>query len=142
MGAGWFVQGHDSGPKPLPHGGRALLFAQYQLEEFAREIGLEPLKNFFSSDPSQVAAYFREQGLNPDDFELPEEEWHDPTEALLTVRSLLARLENDPGPVPALEKVRDDLTAVLAALEQFDATGEQFHIATSMPDLSERELPQ
>ena len=33
MGAGWFVQGEESGRHPLPHGGRALLFAQFQLEE-------------------------------------------------------------------------------------------------------------
>lgn len=141
MGTGWFVKGESSGALPVPHGGRALLFAQYHLEEFAREIGLEPLKAFFSSDPALVAAYFREQGLNPDDYDLPEEEWHDPADALPTLRALIRRLDDDPGPVASIEKVRTDLGAILEAVERFDATGERFHLATGMADLSDKEPP-
>ncbi len=139
MGTGWFVQGQESGPHPVPHGGRALLYAQYHLEEFATEMGVEPLKSFFSSNPASVAQYFRDQGLNPDDFELPEESWFDPADALPTLRALLNRLDDDPGPVQSIEKVRADLKAIADAVLKFDATGEQFHIATAMPDLTGRE---
>lgn len=141
MGAGWFVALEDSEPKRLPHNGKALLFAQYHLEEFARELGVAPLKDFFSGDPAQVAEYFRGQGLDPDNFDLPDEQWFDPADALLTVRALLAKLDDDPGPIQSVEKVRADLRDILDALLAADATGERFHIATAMPDLSERERP-
>ncbi|MFL5327941.1 MAG: hypothetical protein ACJ8C4_03430 [Gemmataceae bacterium] len=139
MGAGWFVACEESGRVALPHGGRALLFAQYHLEEFAYELGLSPLKDFFSSNPEAIAEYFRSQGLNPDQFSLPDEEWFDPNEALPTLRGLLAKLNDDPGPVQSLEKVRDDLATICAAVEAADARGERFHIGTAMPDLSGRE---
>ena len=66
MGTGWFVACEESEPVALPHGGRALLFAQYHLEEFARELQIPPLKDYFSGDPAAVAAYFRDQGLDPE----------------------------------------------------------------------------
>jgi hypothetical protein len=141
MGTGWFVQRETSGPRPLPHGGRALLFAQYQLEEFAREIGLEPLKSFFSPDPAAVARYFQDQGLDPADFDLPDEEWFDPADALPTVRSLLSRLDTDPGVIPGLDKVRADLAAIAESLAELDETGERFHLASGLPDLTDREPP-
>src|SRR4051794_4296239 len=106
MGAGWFVMCAESGAKELPHKGKALLFAQYHLEEFAREAGVAPLKDFFSSDPAALSGYIRDQGIDPDEYDLPEEEWFDPADALPTLRVLLARLNDDPGPVQNLPKVR------------------------------------
>lgn len=139
MGAGWLVVGEESGPHELPHKGKALLFAQYHLEQFAREMELPALKSFFSNDPAQVAAYFRDQGLDPEQYDLPDEAWFEPSDALPTVRALANWLVDDPGPVQSLEKVRADLEAMLAVLTKADADGERFHIATAMPDLSGRE---
>jgi len=138
MGAGWYVKGADTGPRPLPHGGRALLFAQYQLEQFAHEAALPPLKEFFSSDPAELARYMRSQGIERDASDFPDEEYFDPSDALPTLRALVARLEVDPGPITGLDKVRDDLAAILQFVEAADVTGEAFHIATAMPDLSDR----
>ena len=139
MGTGWLIVCEESGPHELPHKGKALLFAQYHLEVFARELELPPLKKFFSSDPTALAGYFRDQGLDPEQYELPDEEWFNPAEALPTVRALVDRLDEDPGPVQSLEKVRADLAMILNVLTEAEATGERFHIATAMPDLSGRE---
>lgn len=138
MGAGWFVKCADSGAKPLPHGGRALLFAQYQLEEFARELGLPPLKEFFSSDPAALAEYVSSQGIERDVSDFPDEEFFDPSDALPTLRALVARLDDDTGSIASVDKVRDDLAEILRIVEAADETGEPFHIATAMPDLSDR----
>jgi hypothetical protein len=138
MGAGWFVQCADSGAQPLPHRGRALLVAQYQLEEFAREAALPPLKDFFSSDPAALAGYMRSQGVERDVADFPDEEFFDPVDALPTLRALIARLDDDPGSIASLAKVRDDLNEILRIVEAADQTGELFHIATAMPDLSDR----
>src|SRR5688500_15230741 len=83
MGAGWYIALEREIPGvggTLPHVGRALLFAQHHLEEFARDAGLPPLKEFFSSDPAAVAAYLREQGIDADPDELTDEAWFDPAD--------------------------------------------------------------
>jgi hypothetical protein len=139
MGAGWYIAGEESGRTDLPHGGKALLFAQYHLENFAGELGVTPLKDFFSSNPEQIAAYLQSQGVTTDQFDLPDEEWYEPADALVTVRALITRLDEDPGPVQTLHKVREDLAAIGQAVEAAQARGERFHIGTSMPDLSGRE---
>ena len=79
MGAGWYVATERELPGrsgQLPHGGRALLFAQHHLEEIARLADVPPIKDFFSSDPTSIAAYLRSQGVEKDPDELPEEEWY------------------------------------------------------------------
>jgi hypothetical protein len=119
----------------LPHRGKAMLFAQHHLEEIARDQGLPPLKAFFSSDPSAVADYLREQGIEADPEGLAEEEWFDPADALPTVRALLERLSDPPVGLGQVERVRDDLRAmanVLAVAAEHDV---RFHIATGLPDL-------
>ncbi|MBX7103866.1 MAG: hypothetical protein K1X57_07280 [Gemmataceae bacterium] len=141
MGTGWYVRGEKSGAYPAPHGGRALLFAQYHLEEFAGEFGLPPLKEFVSANPVVLAAYLRSQGVDPESADLPEEEWFDPADALPTIGALLMRLADDPGPVASLDKVRGDLQAMSDALRSLQAAGERFHIASDMPDLTDREPP-
>jgi len=139
MGAGWYValEREVAGVSGvLPHGGRALLFAQHHLEEIARELGLPLLKEFFSSDPAAVADYLLGQGIAADPDELAAEEWYDPADALPTVRQLLDRLRDPPVGLGQVERVRADLAAVEAVLEDAAAAGVRFHIATGLPDLT------
>ena len=137
MGAGWYValEASESGPVALPHRGKALLFAQFQLEEIADELGLPALKAYFSSDPVAMADYFRRQGLDPDAYSLPDEEWFDASDALPTVQALLGRLRDDPRAVPQSAKVTADLRAMEQALADAAARAVRFHIATGLPDL-------
>jgi hypothetical protein len=144
MGAGWYVALEREIPGTggaLPHNGRALLFAQHHLEEFARAAGLPPLKEFFSSDPTAVAAYLHDQGIEADSDEMSEEAWFDAAEALPTVRLCLERLQ-DPSPgLGQVERVRDDLAAMEKILTVAHEHGVGFHIATGLPDLSDRPEP-
>jgi hypothetical protein len=137
VGAGWYValERSESGPVALPQRGKALLFAQFQLEGIADELGLPALKAFFSSDPAAIADYFRRQGLEADADALPDEEWFDAADALPTVRALLERLQADPRAVPQIEKVTADLRAMEQALADAAARAVRFHIATGLPDL-------
>src|SRR5262249_40533424 len=109
MGAGWHVALEKDVAGiggALPHAGKALLFAQHHLEEIARSRELPPLKEFFSSDPTAVAAYLRAQGIEADEEELAAEEWFDPADALPTVRALLESLHDPPAGLGQVEKVR------------------------------------
>jgi len=144
MGAGWYVALERDIPGTsgkLPHNGRALLYAQHHLEEFARTEGLPPLKNYFSSDPTAVAAYLHEQGIEADADEMSEESWFDAGDALPTVRLCRERLTDPPPGLGQIERVRDDLAAMELILTVADKNGVRFHIATGLPDLSDRPAP-
>jgi hypothetical protein len=138
MGAGWYValEREVVGVGGvLPHHGKALLFAQHHLEEIARELDVPPLKAFFSSDPTAVAAYLHEQGIEADPEGLAAEEWYDPADALPTVRALSERLHDPPTGLGQVEKVRADLAALANVLAAAAEHGVRFHIATGLPDL-------
>src|SRR4029077_21203156 len=125
----------------LPHNGRALLFAQHHLEEFARAASVPPLKVFFSSDPTAVAAYLHEQGIATDADEMSEESWFEAADALPTVRLCRERLADPPAGLGQVERVRDDLAAIETILTVAEQNGVRFHIATGLPDLSDRPAP-
>ncbi len=142
MGAGWYVACEKSGAKELPHKGKAVLFAQFHLEEIARSLKVPLLKEFFSTNPAAMMHYLQEQGIEPDPDNLPDEMWFEPADAKPTLEALIQRLDDDPGMVQSIEKVRADLRAVLEAINQAAASGERFHIATVMPDLTGRDPEQ
>src|SRR5947209_12397620 len=133
MGAGWYVALEREIPGTsgkLPHNGRALLFAQHHLEEFARAAGLPPLKEFFSSDPTAVAAYLHEQGIEADADEMSEESWFDAADAIPTVQLCRERLVDPPPGLGQVERVREDLAAMQAILAIAADRGVRFHGAT------------
>jgi hypothetical protein len=137
MGAGWYIARETEMPGVsgvLPHGGRALTHAQHHFDEIARELGLPLLKEFFSSDPTAVAAYLREHGVEKDAAELAEEDWFDPAEILPTVRGILDRLRDPPIGLGQVEKVRGDLIAITEILSKANDQGVRVHIATGLPD--------
>ena len=137
MGAGWYVAREREIPGTsgaLPHGGRALTFAQHHFDEIARSLGLPLLKDFFSSDPSAVAAYLREHGVDRDPAELAEEEWFDPESILPTVRAILEQLEIPPLGLGQIEKVRADLAAMRDILGDAAQRHIRVHIATGLPE--------
>ena len=135
MGAGWFIARETSGPAPLPHKGKALLFAQFQLEEWADELGIAPLKDFFSGDPAVLAEFLQSEGVETDQFDLPTEEWFDAGDVLGSIRPLIARLRTQPEAIQNVERVLADLNAAHEILESAAAISERVHIATAMPDL-------
>jgi len=140
MGAGWYValEREVAGTGGvLPHNGKALLFAQHQLEQIARRLGLPALKTYFSSDPAALAGYLKEQGIDTNADELAAEEWYDPAEALPTVRRLLEDLADPPVGLAQVDRVRADLAAMEAVLVVADAHGVRVHIATGLPELGE-----
>lgn len=142
MGAGWYIALEPEVPNLgglLPHNGRALLFAQHQLEEIARRLDLPPLKAFFSSDPAAVVNYLNEQGITADPDELAAEEWFAPAAALPSVRQLLRSLAEPPPGMAQVERVCADLAAMETILVAADAAAVHFHIATGLLDLNERD---
>jgi hypothetical protein len=135
MGLGWHVVLERELPVPAfdPAQGRSLIFFQHELDELARRLELEPLTRFVSAVPDRVAEYLREQGLDPEKFPVPEEEWFEATEGLATVRGLVAHLRTMPKSVTDAGRVLRDLDAVERVLVLAVGEGIRFHLASDLP---------
>jgi hypothetical protein len=135
MGLGWHVVLERELPVPTvdPAQGRSLIFFQHELDELARRLELESLTGFVSAVPERVAEYLREQGLDPEKFPVPEEEWFDAAEGLATVRGLAAHLHATPKSVTDPVRVLRDLDAVEQVLVLAAAAGVRFHLASQLP---------
>ena len=134
MAGGWHVrlERHLPGVEISTSSGVTLLYLQHQIDELAERLELRPLSRFFSTNPESVSAYLAEQGLNPADFDLPDEEWHDAAEGLETVRGLLVAIRAEPESIPKSDKIVSDLDTIeqvlaLAALQEV-----RFHLAREL----------
>jgi len=135
MSLGWHVALERDLPaaQAIAVDGKALVFRQHDLDEIAERLKVPGLTEFLSVDPAAMGQYLRQQGLDPDSFPIPDEEWFEPAEGLATVRGLLAHLRADAGAVLDSFRIVRDLAAIeqiltLAAQEQI-----HFHLASTMP---------
>src|SRR5258708_29988766 len=99
MAGGWHVllESDLPGVTISTDAGKALLYYHHQIDTLATELGVAPLSAFFRPDRAGVVAFLRSQGVEPDEDDLPEEDWFEPYDGLLTVRALLERLRDDPA---------------------------------------------
>ena len=94
---------------------------------------MTPLSAFFRPDRAAVAAFLRSQGVEPDEDSLPEEDWFEAYDGLLTVRGLLERLREDATAVPQGEKVLADLEEIERALVPAEIAGVRFRLTRILP---------
>ncbi len=138
MGMGWHVALEHPLPDlgPPTAAGKALLFAQHEVDELAERLNLQPITAFVSVNRAGVAEYLRREGLDPDALPLPEEEWFDAAEGLATVQGLRAHLRENPQTVTNGTAVLRDLSALEAPLLAAVAARLRFHLESDMPTLS------
>lgn len=135
MAGGWHVLLESDLPDvhPSPDAGKALLYYHHQIDDLATDVGVTPLSAFFRPDRAGVAAFLRSQGVEPDEDALPEEDWFEAYDGLVTVRGLLDRLRADSGAVPQGEKVVADLEEIEGALVPADVAGVRFRLTRVLP---------
>jgi len=135
MGLGWQVVLQTAVPGTPAQGasGRAVLFAQHDLDVLAEQLGVTKLTEFVSPVPETVAAYLRQQGLDPEDFPIPDRAWFEPTEGLHTIRGLLNYLRLAPQAVPDAYRVTQDLLGIAAVLAAAEQAQVLFHLASDLP---------
>ena len=131
MAGGWHVRLERSLPdvEISTTSGLTLLYLQRQIDELAERLELRRLSRFFSADPDAVSAYLAEQGLDPSQYDLPDEEWFDAADGLETVRGLLDAIRAEPESVPKSDKVLSDLEAVEQVLASAALADVRFHLA-------------
>lgn len=135
MGLGWYVVLERELPDAAisNEGGKALIHHQHELDRLAKELGLTPLSKLVSVRPAAVGAYLQQQGLDPEDFPVPDEEWFEAAEGLSTVRGLLEHLQKQPQAVPNALRVVQDLKGIEKALIVAEREKVSFHLASDLP---------
>ncbi|MCC7407066.1 MAG: hypothetical protein IT442_03285 [Phycisphaeraceae bacterium] len=68
--------------------GKSLSQHMESLDEEARRVGVRPLSEFFSVEPSQMAEFMEGEGLDASEIELPPLAQHSAVDGLATVRAL------------------------------------------------------
>ena len=126
------VEGEDPGFDIFVNG-HALARNEDALERLAESLGVPPLLQFFSADENSMCVLL-EQGAGDPDWarHLPDPQWYDPSQGLITVRALIEFLSSSPlslgsETVPVLTELREYET-VLGKTQRYQL---RWHIAVS-----------
>jgi hypothetical protein len=91
------VEGEDPGFDIFVNG-HALARNEDALERLAARLNVSPLLEFFSADENSMALLLEQGGGNPDWAQhLPEPQWFNPAEGLVTVCALIEFFEGSPA---------------------------------------------
>jgi hypothetical protein len=108
--------------------GKALARCE-QLDHFAVLAGAQPLMEFFSQDPVELAEFLESEGVDPDPDALTEERWFPAVDGLQSVRGILAFLAANPKTTPDLAAIVEDLHALESVLGRLETEGIRWHLA-------------
>ena len=90
------VEGEDPGYNIYVNG-RVLARYESGIEKLALELGVKPLLEFFSADENSMALLSEQGAADPEwGKHLPQPQWFQAPEGLLSVRSLIGFLEKNP----------------------------------------------
>ena len=126
------VQGEDPGYDIFVNG-HALARNEDALERLAERLHVTPLLEFFSADEYSMALLLDQGDENPNwPLPLPQPQWYDPADGLLTVRALMDFLERSPA------FLGSETQPVLAELREYERVlcktaqrGLHWHVAVS-----------
>jgi hypothetical protein len=108
--------------------GKALGRAAKVLDALAEEAGAQPLMDFFSASPEELAAFAEDQAmdLKEEATKLAPEKWFSANEGLKTVRALVRAVDN--GKTEHAEAILDDLKEFNKVLEVAANNGVGWHL--------------
>jgi hypothetical protein len=126
------VEGEDPGFDIFVNG-HGLARNEDALERLAERLGVNALLSFFSADENSMAILLDQGAGNPEWAEnLPEPQWYDPAEGLVTVCALLEFLRSSPAALgsetPTVVSELGDFERVLRKTASHDL---RWHLAVS-----------
>jgi hypothetical protein len=108
------VEGDDPGFDIFVNG-HALARNEDALERMAGRLGVSPLLEFFSADENSMALLLEQGGGNPDWLHhLPDPQWFNPANGLVTVGALVEFLEETPAALGS------ETTQVISELREYE----------------------
>ncbi len=99
-----------------------------RLDQLAELAGVQPLIDFCSGDPAEIADFLEQEGMATSD-QIPAEEWFTAEAGLATVRGLLATLAANPQTVTNPAEIAADLQEFEIVLQQLAQTEVRWHLA-------------
>jgi len=126
------VEGEDPGFDIFVNG-HALARNEDALERLAEWLHVSSLLEFFSADENSMALLLEQGDENPDwPLPLPQPQWYDASEGLLTVRALIDYLSESPATLGAdTQPALDELREYERVLRKTALHGLRWHIAVS-----------
>ena len=109
--------------------GKALSKAETALDQIARQLSVTPLMEFFSLDPEEAAEVVEEHGGDPDTMEFEEEQWHEASSGLASVRALRDYVAKQPSSGPNAGGVIADLADFERVLQSAQEQGLRWHLS-------------
>ena len=130
MSVAWYIVLERKIPG-FDHGvnGKALGRAGKVLDALAEEAGTQPLMDFFSASPEELAGFAEDHGMDIKEqaTKLAPEKWFSANEGLKTVRALARAVDN--GKTEHAEAILDDLKEFKKVLEVAANNGIGWHLA-------------
>jgi hypothetical protein len=132
MSASEFPLGEDPGFDIFVNG-HALARNEDALEQLAERLDVHPLLEFFSADEDSMAMLQEQGAEEPDEeFRLPQPQWFDASDGLLTVRALSDFLGETPAALGSeTQPVLMELGEYQRVLQKAAQRGLRWHIAVS-----------
>jgi len=111
--------------------GKALSRAEPELADIAARLGVVPLMDYFSMDPTEAEEFLAVADVDYASLgiELREAQWFSATEGLKTINGLLQYLQQEPGMVKDVEAVLRDLRECQRMLEAAEKHQIRWHLA-------------
>lgn len=126
------VEGDDPGFDIFVNG-HALARNEDALERLAGRLSVRPLLDFFSADENSMALLLEQGGGNPEWMNhLPDPQWFDPSDGLVTMRALIAFLEDAPAALGSeTSQVLSELREYERVLRKTGLRDLRWHLAVS-----------
>jgi len=113
--------------------GHALARNEDALERMAGRLDVHPLLDFFSADENSMALLLEEGGAEPEwERPLPQPQWFDASDGLLTVSALISSLTAAPAALGSeTQPVLTELRQYQRVLRKASLHGLRWHVAVS-----------
>ncbi|HET9839750.1 MAG TPA: hypothetical protein VFR84_16100 [Candidatus Angelobacter sp.] len=128
MGAALFIvlQKEVQGVDASSVGGKFLARNLEMLDALAAKLRVRAFGEFISVNPEEAADFAEGEGVNASGLSFPAEQWFDPEDGLLTVRTLLNYVSSAS---PGDSRLLQDLTDCERVLTSAQLAGTKFHLA-------------
>jgi hypothetical protein len=126
------VEGEDPGFDIFVNG-HALARNEDALERLAERLGVSPLLEFFSADENSMALLLEQGGGNPEWMHsLPDPQWFNPANGLMTICALLRFLDRWPAALGSeTAQVASELREYERVLRKTSTRDLRWHLAVS-----------
>jgi hypothetical protein len=99
------------------------------MEKLAKKAGFTPLMDMVSHDPEEMRGLIEDAGGDPDEMDIPEEQWFPAKQGLDAVVAHIEYLQKNPKAINNTAEILDDLREFETVLKRLVKEKVRFHFA-------------